>query len=110
MGICSSCLGFDRRRSQEDVSAAPSLSPPQPHLPLFSSSARDVAWLTSLLRIPLAQDAETRGLLSDDPYRGPHYGTDGAIPPHQRAQYQEDPESVRHRREALEGICYTMSE
>ncbi len=61
--------------------------------------------LTSLAR--LLQSPETTRLLYDDPYRS-QYGTNGQAP--QRQIYQPDPETQRREREALEGICHSMSE
>lgn len=55
----------------------------------------------------LLQSPETTRLLYDDPYRS-QYGTNGQTP--QRQSYQPDPETQRREREALEGICHSMSE
>lgn len=53
------------------------------------------------------QNPETSRLIDDDPYRS-QYGSNNRHP--QRAAYQPDPESLRREREALEGICHSMSE
>ncbi|MCJ1461602.1 hypothetical protein MMC07_000199 [Pseudocyphellaria aurata] len=54
-----------------------------------------------------AENPETSRLLYDEPYR-PNYGSN--IQNTQRLAYQPDPESLRREREALEGICHSMSD
>lgn len=72
---------------------------------IFPPSYLTSLTLTSLAR--LIQNPESTRLLNDDPYRG-QYGTNAQTP--QRQSHQPDPEAQRREREALEGICHSMSE
>lgn len=78
---------------------------PQKRLGMQVLVSLDSLTLTSLAR--LLQSPETTRLLYDDPYRS-QYSTNGQTP--QRQYYQPDPETQRREREALEGICHSMSE
>ncbi|CAI6331931.1 unnamed protein product [Periconia digitata] len=88
MGICSSCLGLERRSSDTEV-----------------TKIRTDDTGTVVLTHPL-QNADSSHLLAD-PYQ-PQYGSING--PNSHHTPQPDPEEIRRQRDALERICAQTSD